>query len=221
MARPRPYLSFSQMTLFERDPEGYAEQYLYGKKQRLSRNIVYGGMLAEGLEHGEASGDPMLDAMMSKLPKFELMDHAVIAKVGKGRFIRYARGSGLNEMYVPILENRGDDIPLLALPDTVKPDWSAFKEYKTSTRKWTQQMADESGQITFYATAMWLVTGKVPEDIELVNVPVAYDENGRLAPTGELVRLPTRRSMSDVIKMVSRMRKAWAGIKELCEKELL
>ena len=32
MLTPRPYLSFSQMVLFDRDPDLYADQYIYGKK---------------------------------------------------------------------------------------------------------------------------------------------------------------------------------------------
>lgn len=219
--RPRPYLSFSQMTTFEMSPEKYANEYLYGEKRRISRNMAYGSMLAEGLEREESNGDPLLDLMAARLPKFEIMDLPVIAKKGMGVMIQFARGKGFNVMYVPILKNKGDDIPLLAIPDTAKADYSAFKEYKTSTQKWTQKRADDSGQITFYATAIWLATGKVPQDIELVNVPVAYQDDGRLAPTGELVRLPTQRTMTDIIKMTSRMRTAWAGIKKLCEAELL
>ena len=82
-------------------------------------------------------------------------------------------------------------------------------------------MADDSGQITFYATAMWIATGKVPEDIELVNIETAYQEDGRLTVTGEMFRYPTKRTTSDIIKMTKRIRHAWAGIKELCEKELI
>lgn len=199
MLTPRPYLSFSQMTLFEMSPQRYAEQYIYDQKQRETRNMAYGSKMADGLERDELSGDSALDLMMVRIPKFELMDKPleVDLKDGKG-FIR-----------------------ILAKPDTSKADYTAFKEYKTSTRKWTQKMADDSGQITFYATAMWLKTGKIPQDIELVNVPVEYGENGALMPTGELIRLPTKRDMVAIIKMCARMRKAWHGIKELCEKELL
>ena len=199
MLTPRPYLSFSQMALFERSPELYADHYIYGKKQRISRNIAYGSLLAEGLEHDEATGDPLLDLMAAKLPKFELMDKPVEAYLGDGRGV----------------------IHLLAKPDSAKADYSAFFEYKTSPRRWTQRMADESGQITFYATVIWLKTGKIPQDIELVEVEVAYGDGGKLAPTGTIVRLPTERTVADIVKMTARMRRAWHGIIALCKKELL
>lgn len=187
------------MALFEMSPEKYAQQYIYDQKPKANRNMAYGSLMANGLELDEATGDPLLDLMMSKIPKFELMDVSFEAELKDGKEV----------------------IRILAKPDTSKVDLSAFKEYKTSTRKWTQRMADESGQVTFYATAAWLKTGKIPSDIELVNVPVEYDENNALTPTGELIRLPTKRTMTDIIKMTTRMRKAWHGIKSLSEKELL
>ena len=199
MLTPRPYLSFSQMTLFERSPEAYAEQYLYGIKSHESKNMAYGSMLAKGLEDEEATGDPLLDLVMSRLPKFELMDKPLEADLKNGKEI----------------------IHLLAKPDTCKADYTAFKEYKTSVRKWTQKMVDESGQIDFYATAIWLKTGKIPQDIELVCAETAYDQDGKLSVTGEIWHFPTKRTMTNVIKTTKRMRAAWKGIQELCQKELL
>lgn len=221
MITPRPYISFSQMALFERSPELYVQRYIYDRELPVSRNMEYGKMMAEGLEYGEATGDPILDLMMAKLPKFNLMDQPVIAKKGMGAFINFSRGGGFNVVYVPLLKDKGGDIPILALPDTTNEDYSAFKEYKTSTRKWTQRMADDSSQITFYAIAIWLRTAHIPRDIELVNITVKYDQKGDLVPTGELVRLSTTRSMVDVIRMCARIRKNWHGIKKLCESELL
>lgn len=196
---PRPYISFSQMTTFEMSPKKYVDQYIYKKKQLITRNMAYGSMLADGLENDESTGDPILDMMMVKIPKFELMDIAFEVDLKDGKKV----------------------IRVLAKPDTSKADYSAFKEYKTSVRQWTQKMADESGQVTFYATAMWLKTGQIPKDIELVNVPVKYNDDGTLTPTGELIVFKTQRSMVDIIKMCSRIKKAWAGINKLCESELL
>ena len=200
-------------------PEKFTEEYLYGQRQRISRNMAYGSQLADGLMLEEANGDPLLDLMASRLPKFDLVDRPIVDS--KGIEIIFERKNEKFKIPVPTLGNKGDNIPLLALPDTAKSDYTAFKEFKTSVRKWTQKMADDSGQITFYATAMWIATGKVPEDIELVNIETAYQEDGRLTVTGEMFRYPTKRTTSDIIKMTKRIRHAWAGIKELCEKELI
>lgn len=190
------------MVMFERNPQEYADRYIYDKKQRVSRNMAYGSMLADGLESDEATGDPLLDLMMAKLPKYELMDKPLEADLPDGK----------------------ESIRLLAKPDTAKADYTAFDEYKTSVRKWTQKMADESAQITFYATVIWLAKKIKPEDIKirLINVPLEYQEDGSLAPTGEdPIVLPTKRTLVDVIRMTNRARNAWSGIKELCIKELL
>lgn len=219
MIRPRPYLSFSQLAKFEMSPEKYAEEYIYGQKGRISRNMAYGSQLADGLENGEFSGDPLLDLMMAKLPKLDRADLPV--EDPKGVDVEFNRHGKTTIIRVPVLKDGKEGIPLLAVPDTASADYMAFKEYKSSVRKWTQKMADDSGQITFYTTAIWIVTGKIPSDIELVNVQTAYDGDGRLYPTGELFRFKTQRHMPEIIKMTSRMRKAWAGIKELCESELL
>lgn len=199
MITPRPYLSFSSMVKFEKSPEDWANHYLYNVEQYTNKNMEFGSEMAQGLENDTATGNPMLDLMMAKLPKFELMDKPLEADLKNGKEV----------------------IHLLAKPDTCKADYSAFKEYKTSVRKWTQKMADESGQVTFYATTIWLKTGKIPQDIELVDIQTAYDDDGKLYPTGDMWRFPTKRTMTDIIKMTKRMRATWAGIKELCEKELL
>jgi len=224
MLRPRPYLSYSQMVEFETSPEKYVEKYIYGQRQRISRNIAYGKKLADGLEVGEATGDPLLDLVASRMPKFERMDMPVeffapVTEYNKFREIVFERTGDI--YHIPVLENSGDDIPLLAVPDTAKRDYSAFKEYKTSVVKWTQRKADESRQITFYATAMWLVTGKIPQDIELINAELQYNPDGSLSPTGNIYRFQTKRTLIDIMKLTKQIRTVWKGIKELCEKELL
>lgn len=187
------------MTMFEMSPTKYADRYIHDRQQYTTKNMAYGSLMAEGLENEEATGDPLLDAMMAQIPKFELMDKPIEADLPNGR----------------------TKIRLLAKPDTCKADYSAFKEYKTSVRDWTQKMANQSGQITFYATTLYLLTGKIPQDIELVYVQVTYTEDGKMTPTGRILRFPTTRNMIDIIKMTDRMRKAWFGISELCERELL
>ena len=187
------------MTLFEQSPEKYIKQYIYNQKPPATLNMRYGSLMADGLENNKFTGDPILDLIITRLPKFELMDVAFEVNLKDGH----------------------KTIKILAKPDTAKADYTAFKEYKTSLKKWTQKMADDSGQITFYATAVWLLKGFIPENIELVNVRTTYQSDGSLTPTGEMFRYLTTRNMVDIIKMTSRMRKSWIGIKILCERELL
>ena len=179
--------------------------------------MAYGSKMADGLEAEEFSGDPLLDLVMSRLPKFEIMDQPIIDP--KGVEVWYERDQ--RKVFVPVLKDGKDSIPLLAVPDSATTDYKGLKEYKTSVRKWTQKMVDESGQVTFYATAVWLAKGYIPEDIELVNAQTDYNEDGSVGVTGNIFRMPTKRTMVDIIKMTARIKRSWAGIKELCEKELL
>jgi len=218
MFTPRQYLSYSQMTTFEMSQQKFLDLYVYGNKQRISRNIAYGSLMANSLELDETTGDPVLDLVMARLPKFERMDE-VIEDREKG--VEVYDPHDKKKYKVPFLKDRKEIIPLLAKPDTAKENYEAFKEYKTSIQKWTQKKADESGQITFYVTVIWLKTGKIPQDIELVNAVTEYDEDGKVVATGEIVRLRTNRTLVDVIRMTTRIKKAWSGIKTLVANELV
>lgn len=187
------------MVLFQRNEELYKQVYFFNKKLPRSRPMVFGSEMAEALENDELTGDPVLDMMMVKLPKFEIMDKEFLTE----------------------FKHKKETIKILAKPDTMKKDCSAFKEYKTSMRKWTQKMADDSGQITFYATAMWLKTKKIPKDIELVVVGTKALQDGKIVATGDIWHYPTKRDMSQILGMMGRMIKVWHGIKKLSEETLL
>ena len=217
MFTPRPYISYSQMACFEMSPKKFLDLYVYENKQRTSRNMAYGSKMAHGLENEEATGDVLLDLAMARLPKFVRMDKPVECKKG----VEIIDPHDGKTYTIPYINTGHEKIPLLAKPDTSKGDYSAFKEYKTSTKKWTQEMVNDSGQITFYATAIWLSTGKIPQDIELINVATEYTPDGQITVTGDIWRFKTQRSLTDVIRMRSRIKRAWAGIKTLVANELI
>ena len=213
-----PYLSCSSMCTFEMDKQKFLDIYVYGNKQRISKNMAYGSKLADSMENEVASGDLLLDLMMAKLPKYDLPD-MIIEDKEKG--VEITNPHDGQKYVVPFIQDRKEIIPLVAKPDSAKSDYSAFLEYKTSTKKWTQKLVDESTQLTFYATAIYLKTGKIPEDIELVNVQTEYQEDGSMTVTGEIYRFKTHRTLVDILRMQSRIKKAWSGIKTLTANELL
>lgn len=196
---PRKYLSWSSMDLLERNEQGWIDHYIFDKPVRVNRGMAYGKAMADGLENGEATGDPLLDVVITRLPKFELMDKEFRAEIKDGK----------------------KRVPILMKIDTAKEDLSAFKEYKTSQEPWTQKKADDSGQVTFYATGIYLITGKIPHDIELVNALTEADEMGRLSATGDILRFPTRRTTAQIINMIVRMKKAWVRIEQITEEQLV
>lgn len=217
MYRPRPYVSFSSMTTFEMSPAKWAEKYLENKRERISRNIALGKKVADHLEADTETGDPMIDMILFRLPKFEIMDKP-IEMVGGVEVVDPHTGKTHS---VPFLQDGKEKIPLLAKPDSSRKDYSGLKEYKTSTGKWKQKQVDESGQITFYATAAYLATGKIPEDIELCQALTAYDEDRRLYLTGDIFSFKTKRTMVDILKMRGRIKRYWKESLAYAESELL
>ncbi len=203
MITPREYLSWSSMDLLERSEQKWIEQYIYGQKNRINRGMAFGKTMADALEKDESSGDVLLDLTIEQIPKFEIMDQPFTSHIKTGK----------------------KTIQIHCRPDTMKKDMSAFKEYKTGQGEWTQKKVDENGQITFYATGMYLKTGKIPNDIELVHVMTEKEDEGaldaRIRATGDIKRYKTVRTTAQVLNMMVRMKKAWERIEQISERELL
>lgn len=197
MLHPRPHLSWSQISVWEQGEDQYRKRYIEGV-QLKNAGLDLGKRLANSLENQEADGDLALDLVAARLPKFADRER---------------------ELKTTITVS-GIEIPLLGKPDTTTPDLSGLKEYKSGQTEWTRKMVDGFGQITFYCVMIHAITGKIPQDIELVHAQTEWTKNG-LEFTGKIARIPTRRSQIDIVKMKIRMRDAWVGIGEFMQRELL
>lgn len=219
MLNPRQYLSWSQLDLFERSPERYKEVYIYGRQMPINRGMVLGKQMTDGLESGEMTGDPILDLVMERIPKFEIRDK--ILEDPRGEEVE-CQGKTYR---VPVLKDGKIRIPILAKPDSMKAEMTGFKEYKTGQERWTAAKVRNSGQMRFYGTAMYLVSGRIPNENELVHALTAKqnpeDPQSRVIPTGDIYRYPFPLAMSDVLNMMIRMKNAWRGINEMVKEELL
>lgn len=218
---PRDYLSWSSFNTLERSPEQWKEIYIYGKKIPTNRGMAFGKMMATGLENDEATGDDLLDSVMSIIPKFEINDK--ILEDDKGVEVDYydREKKETIKVKIPFIKDGKNKIPILCKIDSRKEDCTGFKEDKTAQKRWTKKQVDEFGQITFYATGIYLKTGKIPYDIELVEVPTRTSPDGRIECTGEVYRHPTVRTMSQILNMMVRIKKAWVEINRIMEQELL
>lgn len=212
------------MDLFERNPKRWCEVYFYGAKTPINSGQALGKKMADGLEDGDLTGDPVLDLVIEMLPKFEIMDKIIEDPNGVEVDYIDKKTGELLKLKLPVLNYKGNKIPILAKPDTRKKDLSAFKEYKTSQEPWTQKRADDNEQVTYYATTGFLITGKIIGDIEVV---VANTEkqgigclDAKIGATGGIQRFVTYRPMGRILRMMSRMGKAWVGMSKMCE-ELL
>jgi len=195
--RPRPYISWSQLTVIEASDKTYCDRYFLGKKFN-SPALSFGSVVAESLERGEATGDLNTDLILSGLPKLALADKEFRATIKVG----------------------GVDIPLLAKIDMASEDLAEFVELKTGVVPWTQARADSWGQITFYCVVAEVLTGKIPAKITLRWAQTAVGDDGAIFLTGFVKDFPTKRSAIDLLKMKNRIAKAWVRIGELTSEYL-
>ncbi len=190
---PRPYISRYQLLLWETNKPRYMEEYFGDVRKFKNAGMRLGSEIADAKERGEDTGDFTKDFVLAQLPRYEIVDEAIICE---------APG-------MP---------PVLIKPDTMKADWSIVAEDKTGSTNtpWTQRRVDEDPQLTFYATGVHMMKGILPA-IELYWAPTVKDEFGRPELTGEVLRFRTTRTLKDVLLMRARIRKAWAEINEACD----
>lgn len=195
--RPRPYLSYSQLQLVERSPDTYRRVYVEGKDGYSNSAMDFGSKIGNLLESNEMSGYADIDLVLSQIPRYELPEHEIFVSLNNGRY----------------------PIPLIAKLDSVKIDLSAGIEYKTGKGIWTQSKADKNDQITFYDTCIWLKTGHIPA-FELIWAETVH-EYGKVRFTGKIKRFKTARNMSDILRMMKRMKDAWALIQKITDEVLV
>lgn len=190
---PRPYLSWSQLDLFERDPQAYLDKYVRGVEFD-SAAMKLGRKVHAAIEEDDDGGDALIAGILSQVPRYDHHEFELLTKL--------------------------DGVPLFGVLDGFNRKPPVIGEVKTG-KKWTQAMADRSGQITFYATLVVMKTGKLPERIALHWAPTLTVEGfGPRLDGGRVRTFVTTRTMKDVYLMAPRISKAWAGIKRLYTQEV-
>ncbi len=183
---PRPYLSWSQMSLFERDPAAYIAQYLNGAVEQVSMAMAFGKRIAGGLE-ANATDDAEVERLRTFLPKFPKKEYEIkVAYSG---------------------------VPLLAKPDMFSPWKVHIGELKTGKYPWTQNRVNEHGQLKFYALAAWLKYRRIPK-VELYWAPTEWHAN-KLRLTGEIQTFQAEITEQDILSFGLRITKVWEAIRKV------
>src|SRR3990167_3799267 len=130
---PRPHLSYSQLMLWEKNPELFKEKYLEGRVLGTNRGQSLGKEIAEALENDTETGDIVKDLVLAQIPSYELRDKEI------------------RMMLLGLVTSRGrktdEDVPLLIKPDSCKADHSAFLEVKTGLQgTWNQGKVNKDDQ---------------------------------------------------------------------------
>lgn len=188
---PRQYLSWSQMSLYEWNPEQYRKIYILGEERTTTPEMEYGKRLATILEKGDDGKDILISGLYHLLPKYKIAEKELTAEM-----------SG---------------IKLLGLLDSYDPKTHNFYEYKTG-KEWTQRKVDNHGQLTFYAMLIYL-NYKILPKMKLIWVETEW-KNGEIIATGRIKGFSTERTLVDILRFIARVKKTAMDISEMYRKEL-
>ena len=191
---PREYISWSQLSLWERDPEEYRRVYVEGQEQFVSDAMILGKQLAEAMEDDIVSDIPIIEQGRMFLPHYENREFEIRVNLRVGKH----------------------DIPLFGKLDGYEKKDRIIGEIKTGATKWTQRMVDQHGQLTFYALLVYLRFKKMPSSIRLhwLNTDEESENYGMVKS------FETKRSLAELIKMHTRINNAWAAIIKLSNGKL-
>ncbi len=192
---PRGHLSWSQLSLWEKDPNLYYQIYIDGLDMIRTPYLKLGTRLDEAIQNGQDEfKDPMINYLVMMLPKYPKMQYRI--------------------------EIDFEGIKLVGLLD----GFSALRkklvigEYK-SGQKFTQTKADKLGQLDVYSLLVWKKFGRLPDKIYLhwAETKVKENEEGQKEVffTGKTRTFETTRTMKDLILIGGRIHKAYKEIKEM------
>ena len=187
----RDYISWSAMSLLEKDEDAYVRRYLYGEEGFRNDAMDFGKVVADALQD-EKSVDPHIRYIITFIPRFEVPEQEIVAKYKK--------------------------MKLLGRMDSSDLSLSSFREYKTGRTKWTQTKVDSHGQLVFYATIIFLIKKRIPHAF-LDWIPTEYDEDGFLKLTGDIKTFKRKAiTLTDISQMLGRIKKASDRIDKLWKK---
>lgn len=186
---PRGYISWTQLQLWERSKKEYERIYFYGGTVPKSRYMDFGSEVADDGENGTSEKETV-KALNMLLPTYKIVEHKIDAEIKTQQ--------GLIKVHGRL--------------DTYEP--TRFRERKTGTVPWTQRKVDGHGQVDFYYMLVFLATGKLPTEAWLDWAETKVNDEGGIELTGEHTEFMATRTMTDVLRMISRTKKAALEIAE-------
>jgi len=112
-----------------------------------------------------------------------------------------------------------DGIKMTGFIDTYEPH-TALREFKTARTLWTQDKADQHGQIDMYLLQLYITHKVRPEDIKCYLDCIQTEERGDFSigfvKPIKVHTFETKRSMSDILQFGARIRKVTNEMEEYC-----
>lgn len=191
---PREYLSWSQIDLWQKNKAKYIQTYVYGETKDYS-GYELGKLVSTALEEGKSDIEG-IDLLITALPAYPKREFELRAELKDGREV----------------------IQLLAKLDGYNPFTAIIGEYKTGA-KWTQKIANASGQLRFYNMLHQLKTGKPARRLFLHWVETV-SKDGQIEITGRIETFEVTHSYAELVREMIKVKKIYKEISEAYAQEL-
>ncbi len=188
--KDRP-LSWTAISSFEYDPEQWLAKYVLKAEPTTSPEMIFGSETGRQLAESPS--------FLPEVPRLPIFEYELRAKFGKVWLI------GFIDSYGP-----PKDVPKFGAPGTVRT-FAELYEYKTGKKAWTQQRADEHGQIDMYLLMLNIMHKLKPEEVSCTVFWLPTQENGdftiSFVPGRGVQSFRTQRSMRDILLFGARINK--------------
>lgn len=179
--------SYTQFELWNKSRKLYYEQYGLGEDSYESPYRAKGRLFMIALEFGVFDDpDPLLPELIDDVPKLDIFEERI-------------------EVLLP--EEYEVAVPIVSYIDSTHNTLDAFVEYKTGKHPWTQSDVDSSEQLLFYASVIYLRTGKIPT-ATLVWVQTEESDSEDLYYTGNFWVFSRTFGKREITSMIKRIAKS-------------
>lgn len=179
------YLSHNQWSTWNKSPQKYIDEYIHGKPNYRTPEMLFGIKFAEDYENNQ-SDDETIEWALAIVKHYPIKEH---------------------EMRVEV-----DDFELMGRLDGFNDLFEEIGDFKTSSKPWTQRMADESTQLTFYSLMHWLIKGTIPK-LAIHNLPTDNSVRSDIQLTGEYLVFETTRTQEQLEQMLESIKRTVAEIR--------
>lgn len=157
---PKPYISWSAMDLWEKNPERFKREYFLGGKKLDTRFLRFGKWIARIVEElceiQKRTGSK--DEALKELAILHSLDQDTIEAIAQ------LETDGISEYDIKCEIN---GVQILSYVDKYVPEHNYFREYKTGKHAWTKAKVEDHGQLVFYAVGLRKKIGKMPTECYL------------------------------------------------------
>lgn len=153
---PKGYLSYSQMTVWETNPERYMREYFLKGKKLDTKYLRFGKGIAKLIEELcvlMEAGDS-LEVAVEKLGTLHNLTD------GTKKVLYDLDTEGISEYEIRTVIN---GVEVLSFLDKYRSDVNLFREFKTGKIAWTQVKVQKHEQLPFYASALRAKLGEMPD----------------------------------------------------------